>query len=187
MKKRFPVAAAAVMFGLFVLPGARAGENPMDHGGMNQAAAGHEMPAMPGMNPAAGDAHDRGSFAFGEPGDAGKVDRTIRIKALDTMRYDKSQLKVRAGETVRFIVTNAGKIRHEFVIGDAAEQREHEQEMQGMPGMTMPDEANGISLAPGQTKSIVWRFAGPGTVELACHEPGHFEAGMRSDIRVSAK
>lgn len=176
MKKHFPV-AAVLTFGLFVLPGARAGENPMDRGGMNQED----------MNHAAADAHDRGSFAFGKPGDARKVDRTIRIKALDTMRYDKRMLTVRAGETVRFIVTNAGRIRHEFVIGDAAEQREHEQEMQGMPGMAMPDEANGIGLAPGQTKSIVWQFAGPGTVELACHEPGHFEAGMRSDIRVSAK
>ncbi len=186
MKKSFPV-AVVLMFGLFAFPGARAGENTADRGGMNQAAAGREMPAMPDMDPAAGDAHDRGSFAFGEPGDARKVDRTIRIKALDTMRYDKRRLKVRAGETVRFIVTNTGKIRHEFVIGDAAEQREHEKEMQGMSGMVMPDEANGISLAPGQTKSIVWQFAGPGTVELACHEPGHYDAGMRSRIRVSAR
>jgi len=94
---------------------------------------------------------------------------------------------VRVGETVRFTVTNVGKIRHEFVIGDAAEQREHTKEMAEMPDMAMTDEANGVSLAPGETKSIVWQFAGPGTVELACHVPGHYEAGMVSRIIVEKK
>jgi len=148
------------------------------------AVADMDRSRIPDVSRGADDAHDRGSFAFGGPGDAKQVDRTIRIKALDTMHYDKREIAVRAGETVRFIVTNAGKIRREFVIGDAAEQHEHEKEMQGMSGMAMPDEANGISLAPGETKSIVWRFAGPGAVELACHEPGHYEAGMVSRVVV---
>jgi len=172
MKKHF-VIEIVLLAGLFALSGARAGDNPMHRGGMNRADMGH-----------GDDAHDRAPFAFGEPGDAKKVDRTIRIKALDTMRYDNRELSVRAGETVRFTVTNAGNIRHEFVIGDAAEQHEHAKEMRGMSGMAMPDEANGISLAPGETKSIVWRFAGPGTVEFACHEPGHYEAGMVSRVLV---
>ena len=124
------------------------------------------------------------AFAFGRRGDAENADRTIRLQALDTMRYSRSEFAVRAGETVRFIVTNAGKIRHELVIGDAAEHREHEQEMQRMHGMEMHDEANGISLAPGETKTIVWRFDGPGTVQLACHEPGHYAAGMVSRVNV---
>lgn len=182
MKKHF-VIEVVLLAGLFALSGARAGDNPMNHGGKNQADMGHEMPAMPDMSHG-DDTHDRGPFAFGEPGDARKVDGTIRIKALDTMRYDNRALSVRAGETVRFTVTNAGKIRHEFVIGDAAEQHEHAKEMAHMPGMAMPDEANGISLAPGETKSIVWRFAGSGTVEFACHEPGHYEAGMVSRVIV---
>ncbi len=149
------------------------------------AIADMNMTQMPGMTHRTDGAHDRGSLTFGRPGDPSKVDRTIQITALDTMRYNQSEFTVRAGETVRFIVTNAGKMRHEFVIGDAAEQREHAKEMAAMPGMAMPDEANGISLAPGETKSIVWQFAGPGTVELACHEPGHYEAGMVSRVIVS--
>ena len=171
MKKHFVILVA----GLLAFAGARAEDKPMDHGVMPGMAHGHD------------DAHDQNSFVFGRPGDPKKVDRTIRIKALDTMRYDKRRLTVRAGETVRFIVTNAGRIRHEFVIGDAAEQHEHAKEMQGMSGMTMPDEANGISIAPGETKSIVWRFAGLGTVELACHEAGHYEAGMVSRVTVEKK
>jgi uncharacterized cupredoxin-like copper-binding protein len=142
---------------------------------------------MPGMTRGHDDTHDKNSFTFGQPGDAKKVSRTVRIKALDIMRYDKRKLSVRVGETVRFIVTNVGNIRHEFVIGDVAEQQEHAKEMQSMSGMAMHDEANGISLAPGETKSIVWQFAGPGTVELACHESGHYEAGMISRITVEKK
>ena len=173
MKKRF-VVEAVLMFSLFAFAGV-------------PAVADMDMSRMPGTTHGDDDAHDRGAFAFGRPGDAKKVDRTIRINALDTMRYDMRDLTVRVGETVRFTVTNAGKVRHEFVIGDAAEQHEHEKEMQGMPGMVMPDEANGISLAPGETKNIVWQFAGPGTVELACHEAGHYEAGMVSHITVEKK
>lgn len=170
MKKRF-VVEVALMTGLFAFTNV-------------PAMADKDMPHMTGMAHETDDAHDRGSFAFGQPGDAKKIDRTIRIKALDTMRYNKKGLTVRAGETVRFVVTNAGKIRHEFVIGDAAEQHEHAKEMAAMPGMAMHDEANGISIEPGKTKSIVWRFAGPGTVELACHEAGHYEAGMLSRVVV---
>lgn len=180
MMRRFEIVVAALLAGLFPFAGAHAGDEAADPGGPSHADAS----STPESNRAEG-AHDQAPFAFGRPGDPAKVDRAIRIKALDSFRYDKSKLTVRAGETVRFIVTNAGKIRHEFVLGDAAEQREHEQEMRDMPaGMVMPDEANGISLAPGQTKSIVWQFAGPGTVECACHEPGHFEAGMIGRIIV---
>ncbi|MHB8535060.1 MAG: cupredoxin domain-containing protein [Sulfuricaulis sp.] len=184
MKKFFFVVAVS-MAGLFAILAARAGESPLDRDGITLADAAHGMPVMPGKNHAAGGARDRGSFAFGRPGDAKKVDRTIRIEALDTMRYDQHKLAVRAGETVRFVVTNTGRIRHEFVIGDAAKQHEHEMEMRVMPGMPMHDDANGIGLAPGETKSIVWQFAKPGTVEFACHEPGHFQAGMIGRIAVA--
>jgi uncharacterized cupredoxin-like copper-binding protein len=172
MKKRIAI-EVVFMAGLFVFAGV-------------PAVADTDMARMPGMTPGANDTLDRGSFAFGQPGDAKKVDRTIRIKALDTMRYNKRDLTVRVGETVRFIVTNVGKIRREFVIGDAAEQREHTKEMAEMPGMATT-EANGVSLAPGETKSIVWQFVGPGTVELACHVPGHYEAGMVSRVIVEKK
>lgn len=181
MKKRIAI-EVVLMAGLFALSGARAEDKPMDQGAMDHADM--DMSHMPGMTHGADAAHDKNSLTFGQPGDAKKVNRTVRIKALDTMRYNKRKFAVRAGETVRFTVTNAGKIRHEFVIGDATEQREHAKEMQGMSGMAMHDEANGVSLAPGETKSIVWRFTRPGTVELACHEPGHYQAGMISRVIV---
>ena len=123
---------------------------------------------------------------FGHPGKAAQVNRTIKITALD-IRFDKIRLHVRAGETVRFIVTNNGQLTHEFIIGDAREQAEHEKEMQQMAGMDMPDEPNGITLKPGQTKSLIWTFNQKGEIEFACHVPGHFAAGMIGEIFVDAK
>lgn len=120
---------------------------------------------------------------FGHPGKAAQVNRTIKTTALD-IRFDNIRLHVRAGETVRFIVTNKGQLTHEFIIGDALEQ--HEQEMQKMAGMVMPDESNGITLKPGQTKTLIWTFGQKGEVEFACHVPGHFAAGMVGEIFVSA-
>jgi len=122
---------------------------------------------------------------FGHPGKAAQVNRTIKITALD-ISFDKIRLPVRAGETVRFIVTNKGQLTHEFIIGDAREQAEHEQEMQKMAGMEMPDESSGITLKPGQTKTLIWTFGQKGEVEFACHVPGHYSAGMVGKIFVGA-
>jgi uncharacterized cupredoxin-like copper-binding protein len=109
--------------------------------------------------------------------------RIIRIIALD-IRFDKTQLSARSGETVRFIVTNKGQLTHEFTIGDAGEQAEHEKEMQRMDGMVMPDEPNAITLKPGETKTLVWTFGKEPVVEFACHVPGHYAAGMAGKIFV---
>ena len=109
--------------------------------------------------------------------------RIIRITALD-IRFDKTQLSARSGETVRFIVTNKGRLTHEFTIGDAKEQAEHEKEMQRMDGKVMPDEPNAMTLKPGETKTLIWTFGPKQVVEFACHVPGHYAAGMVGKIFV---
>ncbi len=148
------------------------------------SALAQGTPAMSAVERGAQPSRHRVRFSFGQPGSAGQVQKTIHIAALDSMRFNPSTVHVRPGETVRFIVTDVGRIRHEFVIGDKQEQLEHEQEMHAMPGMPMHD-PNGISLAPGQTKSLIWKFSDtPGVVEYACHEPGHFAAGMIGRIYV---
>ena len=110
-------------------------------------------------------------------------ERIIRITALD-IRFDKTQLSARSGETVRFIVTNKGRLTHEFTIGDAKEQAEHEKEMQRMDGKVMPDEPNAMTLKPGETKTLIWTFGPKQVVEFACHVPGHYAAGMMGKISV---
>jgi len=127
------------------------------------------------------------AFAFGAPGAAAAVDRTIRIKARD-VNFDVPSVTVKAGETVRFIVTNEGAADHDFTLGDAATQAAHRKEMFEMAGMDMSlahhDDANAVFLKSGETKELVWRFGKAGRIEFACNVPGHYEAGMKGVVAV---
>lgn len=129
--------------------------------------------------------HDK-KTDYGKPGNPAKAKRTIKVTALDTMRFEPASYTVKAGETVRFVITNTGKIDHEFALGDAKSQREHAEMMKQMPGMKH-EEPNAVTIAPGQTKEIVWQFTKAGKVEVACHLPGHYEAGMKGDILVEKR
>jgi uncharacterized cupredoxin-like copper-binding protein len=131
---------------------------------------------------------DHETFDFGEPADAADADRTVEITAADTLQYDPASLDVEEGETIRFVVTNAGQAVHEFTLGDADLQAEHEQEMQEMMEngqMTMEDEANALSIEPGDTEELVWHFSKAGSYEFACHQPGHYAGGMKGAINVT--
>ncbi|MGH8502918.1 MAG: cupredoxin domain-containing protein [Gammaproteobacteria bacterium] len=129
-------------------------------------------------------AGEHGPSAAGQPGDQSQVDRTIEITAHDSMSYTPQSLTVKPGEIIRFAVTNAGKIRHEFVIGTPEEQREHAQMMAQMPNMVHEDPSS-VTLEPGGTKTLVWQFSNPGVVEFACHVPGHYPAGMVGKVHVA--
>ncbi|HEV8644444.1 MAG TPA: copper-binding protein [Burkholderiales bacterium] len=130
-------------------------------------------------------AHGHGDSAAGRPGNPKKISRTIKITALD-IKYDKPEIQIKAGETIKFVVTNTGKLRHEFMIGDMEEQRQHAEMMKQMPDMVHED-ANTLTLEPGETKSLVWQFTKTGALEVACHIPGHYEAGMVSKVIVSKR
>lgn len=122
--------------------------------------------------------------AFGSPGRESDVSRTIEVVASDNMRFNPGSFRIKQGETIRFVVKNAGKTAHEFSIGDRATHRAHAAMMKSMPGMKHEDDPTTVMLEPGQTKTLVWKFdkkpAGP--IEIACHVPGHYEAGMRAQI-----
>ena len=91
----------------------------------------------------------------------------------------------RQGETVRFVVRNTGQVPHELSLGTLQDLLAHREQMARQPGMTHA-EPNQITLAPGQQGEIVWRFTRAGTVHFACLIPGHYEAGMKGQIRVAA-
>jgi uncharacterized cupredoxin-like copper-binding protein len=133
----------------------------------------------------AGDAAEDHAHAAvnGQPGDPAKVDRVIDMTMDDTMRFTPDRINVKAGETVRFFLKNAGKVSHEFVIGSMDELREHAEMMRRMPEMKH-EEPNSITLAPRQIGGVVWQFDRPGTVDFACLVPGHFEAGMVGKVQV---
>lgn len=129
-----------------------------------------------GMEPEAG--------ALGEPGEVSSADRTIHITANDQLKFDPNMVSVTVSETVTFEIENTGRVDHEFVLGSAAFQEEHEQEMMQSPGMEM-NEPNEVTIPAGTTASLAWQFTTAGSVEYGCHEPGHFAAGMVGTITVS--
>jgi uncharacterized cupredoxin-like copper-binding protein len=148
------------------------GEDPDDAVGED----GGEAPMDDGMDHA-----DDG--AMGEPADASEATLTISVEAFD-MAFDPESISVEPGEVVTFEVTNTGEAVHEFFLGDSAMQQEHAEEMADMDSGMAHDEPYSIRLQPGETKELTWRFADSGTVEFACHEPGHYQAGMHGQISV---
>ncbi len=138
-------------------------------------------------NHAGGHGHDDGGeTAIGKPGVAAKASRTITIEMSDAMRFTPSDMEVKRGDTVRFIIKNAGQVKHEFNLGTREELLEHLEQMKKFPGMEH-DEPNKITLDPGKQGEIVWQFTKAGVVNLGCLIPGHYEAGMKGAIKVGRK
>lgn len=127
------------------------------------------------------------TFAAGAPGAstgaARTIDLTIREQQDGRMSFGIGDLEASRGEQVRFVVRNDGKAPHEFRLDSKAGNTAHKAMMAEMPGMVHHD-ANAVSVAPGQTKTLVWRFTKPGTYEFACLLPGHYEAGMHGRVVV---
>jgi uncharacterized cupredoxin-like copper-binding protein len=102
----------------------------------------------------------------------------------DTMRFKPENIKVKRGETIRFIVRNTGKVKHEMVLGTIGELKKHAELMRKFPEMEHAD-PNQVSVDPGMTGELIWQFTKAGTFDFACLVPGHFEAGMVGKVRVS--
>lgn len=109
--------------------------------------------------------------------------RHIAVTMSDTMQFDPASITVTQGETVVFDVKNAGEIAHEFFIGDAAAQAEHEAEMKKMDAMGH-DHPMGVNVDGGRSESLTVSFPTARTYEIGCHEHGHWDAGMRGTLTV---
>ena len=121
---------------------------------------------------------------FGREGDPRKVTRTINVDMSDAMRFAPAELKIKRGETVRFVVKNSGKTMHEMVLGTMKELKEHAELMKKHPTMEH-DEPYMTHVAPGKTERMVWQFTRPGNFYYGCLIPGHFEAGMIGKVTVT--
>ena len=94
-----------------------------------------------------------------------------------------TDLVVKKGETIRFIVHNDGKVMHEMVIGTLDELKAHAELMRKFPDMEH-DEPYMAHVAPGKKGELVWQFTKAGVFHYACLVPGHMEAGMIAKITV---
>lgn len=106
--------------------------------------------------------------------------RVVEVEMLD-IAFSPTTLEGSAGETVRFVFTNTGDVVHEAYVGTADEQREHGDDMESMGGMDHGDDDT-LVVEPGETGELTYTFDEPGEIQIGCHQPGHFEAGMVLDI-----
>lgn len=121
------------------------------------------------------------------------VDRTLQVDMNDTMRFTPDLLQVAAGETLKLVVHNSGKLPHEMVLGSEAALKAHAIEMKQSAGHSGGhDHASGndllaLSVKPSETKEWVIKFDQAQTLQMACLIPGHFEAGMKGQVIVQDK
>lgn len=113
------------------------------------------------------------------PGQAGFVagtaatPRVVRVIAGPGYTFTPSIVPIVAGEAITFVVTATGPTVHEFKVGPAGEVRADSE---------LAPEIADIGMM--QTKALTYTFDGPGPYSFACHEPGHFEAGMEGTISI---
>ena len=108
--------------------------------------------------------------------------------------FDYSQMSVVPGEDVKFIVINDGLVRDQFELSNHAAVNEH---LEGGHTDHEAEEQNGheedhatetaptmVDVAPGETKILEVTFPDDSAefTEFVCLIPGHYEAGMHSEI-----
>ena len=136
-------------------------------------------------NHAGSHSHGPDNNAIGQPGQASQVTRTIQVDMSDSMRFSPSSISVKAGETIKFVLDNKGKLKHEFVLGSDKDLKAHYQQMMKFPEMEH-DDPNMATVEPGKSGLVIWNFTTSGKVDFACLLPGHYDAGMKGSIDVGS-
>lgn len=148
------------------------------------AGAGHDDGHGKGHGGHGDEGHEMSAVGMPMPVESTAVTKTITVHMMDSMKFNFSDISgIKKGDIIKFVVMNKGRIPHEFGIGSIEEQTAHRKMMQSMPGMKHEDGAT-VSVDPGKSKEIVWHFMGDSTVQFACNIPGHFEAGMHTEIKL---
>lgn len=101
--------------------------------------------------------------------------RIVSLLMDDHLEFVPSEISVTPGETILFVLSNVGRdVIHEFQIGPA--DRVALDQVDGQIVL----EADQIE--PGHVAYLTYTFGSVGPYAFACHEPGHYEAGMKGII-----
>ena len=128
------------------------------------------------------DDHHHTSYSAGEPGDPKKPSRTIEVEMTE-MAYAPFKIEVKRGEQIKFVIRNAGKEDHEFLLATTAENLKHAEVMRKHPDMEH-DDPNGVRVAPNKSAEILWHFTKRGRFEYSCLIPSHRDYGMVGEVTV---
>ena len=139
------------------------------------------------------------NMKIGSLGKESEVSRVIKVIMYDNY-YEPDSFQIKAGETIKFEVENAGELVHEFNIANKMMHIKHQPEMEKMveneilfadsidkdkmKKMAKMDKSmghshsNSVLLEPKQKGEIIWKFDNAVNIEIACNVPGHYQAGM---------
>ncbi len=95
---------------------------------------------------------------------------------LDEFPIYASSTEFTVGETYTFVITNAGRFRHELVL-----------EAGGAPDVPLEAdgrEAETEAIEPGATATLEWTFTEAGNYQYSCHFRDHYARGMALSFRV---
>ena len=145
------------------------------------------------------------NMKIGSKGKESEVSRVVKVVMYDNY-YEPSSFQIKAGETVKFEVENAGMLVHEFNIANKMMHMEHQPEMmkmvengillafsidkEKMKKMAKMDKSmghshsNSVLLEPRQKGEIIWKFDNAVNIEVACNVPGHYQAGMIAKVNI---
>ena len=145
------------------------------------------------------------NMKIGSIGIESEVSRVIKVIMYDNY-YEPNSFQIKAGETVKFEVENAGELVHEFNIANKMMHIKHQPEMEKMveneilladsidkvkmKKMAKIDKSmghshsNSVLLEPKQKGYIIWKFDNAVNIEVACNIPGHYQAGMIAEVNI---
>jgi uncharacterized cupredoxin-like copper-binding protein len=140
---------------------------------------------------------------IGKIGKAKDVQKVIRVEMYDNY-FKPDTYKIKAGQTVKFVVKNKGQFVHEFNIGTETQHIKHQPEMAEMTmmGILYPEyidkekmkemakvnpsmkhsHGNSVLLEPGEKGELIWKFSDNQEILVAFNVPGHYEDGMVNEI-----
>jgi uncharacterized cupredoxin-like copper-binding protein len=123
------------------------------------------------------------SFLTGCSGAGSKGPVDVKV-TLTEFKIESSTTAFKVGVPYHFSITNNGAIAHEFMIAPVVQSGSSGSAQTPVPLA----QVDGGQLQPGQTATLDYTFTAPataGTLELACHLPGHYESGMHIPITVT--
>ena len=143
---------------------------------------------------------------IGSKGNLNEVNRIVKVVMYDNY-YEPSSFKIKAGETIKFELVNAGELVHEFNIANKMMHMKHQPQMEKMVENEIlfadsidknkmkkmakinksmgHSHSNSVLLEPKQKGDIIWKFDNAVNIEIACNVPGHYQVGMMAKVDIN--
>lgn len=118
-----------------------------------------------------------------DSGPDGSSARTIEIEMVD-IAFSPTRVEVAAGETIRFVFHNSGRVIHDAFIGNGAAQDDLETRVRRDSSIATRA-AGVVTVEPGETGELTHTFEPGGELLIGCHRLGHYGEGMKATISVT--